>query len=202
MMTKLANLCMQCQIGIGIKLASRIKLAIPVSRSILNLHPAADPRNRFLDVHATPTHHIYGKSSIPITHSRSIHSETMLHASPFNAQVASLPSGLLALPEASIARHVIEACVAGCGSGALRITARRRRTTPQDQLKTLVHWACWTVPPATDFEEASGAAQAAPGIPVQCVVSERARARNAQSIGTGQQNHLEEPGIRRPSASR
>jgi hypothetical protein len=34
--------------------------------------------------------------------------------------------------------------------------------------------------PATDFEEASGAAQAAPGIPVQCVVSERARARNAQ----------------------
>ena len=33
---------------------------------------------------------------------------------------------------------------------------------------------------ATDFEEASGAAKAAPGIPVQCVVSERVRARNAQ----------------------
>jgi hypothetical protein len=58
-MTKLANLRMQCQIGIGIKLASGIKLAIPVSRSVLNLHPAADPRNRFLDVHATATHHIY-----------------------------------------------------------------------------------------------------------------------------------------------
>ena len=31
-----------------------------------------------------------------------------------------------------------QACVAGCGSGALRITgtARRRRTTPQDQLNT------------------------------------------------------------------
>jgi hypothetical protein len=29
---------------------------------------------------------------------------------------------VLALPEASIARHAIEACVAGCGSGALRIT--------------------------------------------------------------------------------
>jgi hypothetical protein len=31
---------------------------------------------------------------LPITHSRSIHSGTMLHASPSNAQVASLPSGL------------------------------------------------------------------------------------------------------------
>ena len=49
-------------IWIGIKLAklaSGIKLAIPVSRSVLNLHPAADPRYRFLDVHATPTHRIY-----------------------------------------------------------------------------------------------------------------------------------------------
>jgi hypothetical protein len=45
-MTKLANLCMQCPDWIGIKLAklaSGIKLAIPVSRSVLNLHPAADP---------------------------------------------------------------------------------------------------------------------------------------------------------------
>ena len=60
----------------------------------------------------------------------------MLHASPFNAQVASLPSGLkggrlvLALPEASIARHDTvskrQACVAGCGSGALRITGTAR----------------------------------------------------------------------------
>ena len=39
---------------------------------------------------------------LPITHSRSIHSGTMLHASPFNAQVASLPSGLLGSPEASM----------------------------------------------------------------------------------------------------
>ena len=48
-----------------IKLASGIKLAIPVSRSVLNLHPAADPRNRFLDVHATPTHPIY-RHTIPL----------------------------------------------------------------------------------------------------------------------------------------
>jgi hypothetical protein len=37
---------MQCPDWIGIKLAklaSGIKLAIPVSRSVLNLHPAADP---------------------------------------------------------------------------------------------------------------------------------------------------------------
>ena len=33
---------------------------------------------------------------------------------------------VLALPEASIARHAIEACVAGCGSGALRITGTAR----------------------------------------------------------------------------
>jgi hypothetical protein len=33
--------------------------------SVLNLHPAADPRNRFLDVHATPTHRIYTTSAAP-----------------------------------------------------------------------------------------------------------------------------------------
>ena len=53
---------------------------------------------------------------------------------------------VLALPEASIARHAIETRRVA-GSGALRYhgRARRRRTTPQAQLKTLVHWACWTV---------------------------------------------------------
>ena len=50
------------------KLASGIKLAIPVSRSVLNLHPAADPRNnlhpaadprnRFLAVPATPSQRV------------------------------------------------------------------------------------------------------------------------------------------------
>jgi len=90
---------------------------------------------------------------VSITHSRSnsIHSGTMLHASPFNPQVANLPSGLkggrlvLALPGASIARHAIEACVAGCGCRGAAHHTGRRRTTPLDQLKTLVHWACWTV---------------------------------------------------------
>ena len=54
----------------------------------------------------------------------------MRHASPFNPQVASLPSGLkggrlvLALPEASIVRHAIEARRVA-GSWALRITGRR-----------------------------------------------------------------------------
>ena len=49
-------------IWIGIKLAklaSGIKLAIPVSRSVLNLHPVADPRISILDVPATPYHHTY-----------------------------------------------------------------------------------------------------------------------------------------------
>jgi hypothetical protein len=39
----------------------------------------------------------------------------------------------------------IEACVAGCGCRGAAHHTGRRRTTPQDQLKTLVHWACWTV---------------------------------------------------------
>ena len=79
-----------------------------------------------------------------------------------------LPPGLkggrlvLALPEASIARHAIEACGRFRGAAHHRDGAYRRRTTPQDQLKTLVHWACWIVrqqlSTSTDFEEASGAA--------------------------------------------
>ena len=88
----------------------------------------------------------------PMKSRSAFHLPRIIHLSvilPSLCCVASLPSGLkrgvvvlwLNLPEASIARHAIEACVAGCGSGALRITARRRRTTPQDQLKTLVHWA-------------------------------------------------------------
>ena len=48
------------------------------------------------------------------------------------------------LPEASIARHAIEACGRFRGA-AHHGTARRRRTTPQDQLNTPVHWARWTV---------------------------------------------------------
>ena len=59
---------------------------------------------------------------------------------------------VLALPEASIARHAIEACGRFRGAyGALlrrcahHGTARRRRTTPQGQLNTPVHWARWTV---------------------------------------------------------
>jgi hypothetical protein len=92
----------------------------------------------------------------PMKSRSAFHLPRIIHLSvilPSFCCVASLPSGLkrgvvglwLSLPEASIARHAIEACVAGSGSGALRITARRRRTTPQDQLKTLVHWAGWTV---------------------------------------------------------
>ena len=72
------------------------------------------------------------------------------------------------LPEASIARHAIEAC--GRGSGALRITARRVGDV-YDSSRPAQH-SCslgsLDRTPATDFEEASGAAQAAPGIPVRC----------------------------------
>ena len=59
--------------------------------------------------------------------------------------------GYWPLPEASIARHAIEACGRfRVAYGALRRcahhgTARRRRTTPQGQLNTPVHWARWTV---------------------------------------------------------
>jgi hypothetical protein len=61
----------------------------------------------------------------------------MLHASPFNAQVASYRPDknggrlVLALPKASIARHAIEACHVPCG----------RRPVPG----RCSVWARWTV---------------------------------------------------------
>ena len=72
--------------------------------------------------------------------------------------------------------------------GALR-TSRdgaygRRRTTPQGQLNTLVHWARWTVGQQLTLRRHQ--ARPKPRLGSLCVVScsERARARNAP--GTGQ----------------
>ena len=115
----------------------------------------------------------------------------MLHASTFNAQVASLPSGLkgggwywLYRRRASLgmlSKRVWPVAVAGRRCTSHGTATYDRRTTPQDQLKSdSCSLGLLDRTPATDFEEASGAAQAAPEIPVQCVVSERARARNAQ----------------------
>jgi hypothetical protein len=95
---------------------------------------------------------------------------------------------VLALPEASIARHAIEACGRFRGAyGALlrrcahHGTARRRRTTPQGQLNTPVHWARWTVRQQLTLRRH----QARPKLRLGslCVVScsERARARNGHS---------------------
>jgi len=67
------------------------------------------------------------------------------------------------------------------GSGALRPaphgTARRRRTTPQDQLKTPVNWARWTVRQQLTLRRHQ--ARPKPRLGFLCVVSGRARARNA-----------------------
>jgi len=73
------------------------------------------------------------------------------------------------LPEASIARHAIEAC--GRFRGAAHHGTARRRRRVYDSSRPAQH-SCslgsLDRTPATDFEEASGAAQAAPGIPVRC----------------------------------
>ena len=116
------------------------------------------------------------------------------------------------LPEASIARHAIEACGRFRGAyGALlrrcahHGTARRRRTTPQGQLNTPVHWARWTVRQQLTLRRHQ--ARPKPRLGSLCVVSERARARNAlwywsTPTSKSQEFGRNSVGTRRPSASR
>ena len=82
------------------------------------------------------------------------------------------------LPEASIARHAIEACGRFRGA-AHHGTARRRRTTPQDQLNTPVHWARWTVRQQLTLRRHQ--ARPKPRLGSLCVVSVRARAKGTRS---------------------
>jgi hypothetical protein len=92
--------------------------------------------------------------------------------------------GILALPKlipkASIARHAIDAC--GRFRGAAACASRDGAwatydSSSEDQLKTPVNWARWTVRQQLTLRRHQ--ARPKPRLGFLCVVSGRARARNA-----------------------